>query len=236
MSAHPIDRLSEYIDGELTSAERAEIEDHLATCADCVALVADLRAVVAAAADVDDAPPANDLWPGIARRIEERGRTPRIVPLESRRAPRRLSFSIPQLIAASIAIAVLSAAGVWTTLREPDTGATSTPVVAEAPASSGGSTTLVSDDAEGSAVAYEEYEAAVDELERLLHELGDQIDPATRTAIDQNLTIIDAAIQQTRKALQENPNDLYLNTHLASTMQRKIDLLQGATRLARAST
>jgi hypothetical protein len=235
MSAHPIDRLSEYIDGELIAAEREEIESHLATCADCVALVADLRAVVAAAADVEDAPPATDLWPGIARRIEERGRTPRIVPLESRRAPRRLSFSIPQLIAASIAIAVLSAAGVWTTLREPDTGATSTPVVAEAPPAGNGNTTLVSDDA-GTSVAFEEYEAAVDELERLLNDLGDKIDPATRTSIDQNLTIIDAAIQQTRKALQENPNDLYLNTHLASTMQRKIDLLQGATRLARAST
>ena len=31
-------------------------------------------------------------------------------------------------------------------------------------------------------------------------------------------------------------DDVYLNTHLANTMQRKIDVLQGAARLARAST
>jgi hypothetical protein len=81
---------------------------------------------------------------------------------------------------------------------------------------------------------FAEYEAAVAELERLLDQAA--IDPELRRAIDENLTIIDEAIRQTRNALEADPDDVYLNTHLASTMQRKIDVLQDAARLARAST
>ena len=38
------DRLSEYIDDELTPAERVELEAHLATCRDCT--VEDRKSVV----------------------------------------------------------------------------------------------------------------------------------------------------------------------------------------------
>lgn len=236
MKAHPTETLSDYIDDELTLADRARIEAHLAACPECAELMSELRAVVAAAGAVDDAPPKADLWPGIARRIEASGRGPKVVALDSRRMPRRLTLSIPQLAAASVAIALLSAAAVWTALQEPESGAVRPPGVATAPAGTEAAGTLVSD--RGSAAvspAFDEYEGAVAELERLLDELGDRIDPATRHAIDENLAIIDGAIQQTRSALDEDPDDIYLNTHLANTMQRKIDVLQGATRLARAS-
>jgi len=237
MDAHPTEKLSEYLDDELTSAERARVEAHLSACAECAALVGDLRAVVAAARDVADAPPAADLWPGIARRIAERGRRPQVVPIESRTGPRRLTFSIPQLVAASLAVALLSAAAVWTALREPDTGVVGSPGVATAPADPSGAGALVSDGGSGGTpAAFAEYEAAVADLERLLDEIADDIDPESRRAIDRNLAIIDQAIQQTRGALEADPDDVYLNTHLASTMQRKIDVLQEATRLARAST
>lgn len=233
MNPHPTETLSEYVDDELTRAERGRVEAHLATCTECAGLVADLRAVVAAAGDVADAPPATDLWPGIARRIAERGRGPEVVPLESRRGPRRLTLSISQLVAASLAVALLSAAAVWTVLREPETGVVRAPE-ATAPTGTVGTGGLVSDTG-AEPLAFAEYEAAVAELERILDEMGDRIDPATRSAFDENLAIIDGAIRQTRRALESDPNDVYLNTHLANTMQRKIDVLQGATRLARAS-
>jgi hypothetical protein len=86
----------------------------------------------------------------------------------------------------------------------------------------------------GAPAGLTEYEAAVAELERLLDQAA--IDPEIRMAIDENLTIIDEAIHQTQRALEEDPDNVYLNTHLASTMQRKIDVLQDAARLARAST
>ena len=41
------ERLSAYLDGRMTSAERAELEQHLAECARCTAELAELRQVVA---------------------------------------------------------------------------------------------------------------------------------------------------------------------------------------------
>jgi len=247
MNGHPTEKLSEYIDGDLTAAERDRVERHLSSCSQCAGLVEDLRAVVSGAQAVHDAPPAADLWPGIASRLDPRDSAPRVVAIESRRGPRRLSFSIPQLAAASLAVALLSAGAVWMAIRDGGTAGPSTVAVGarseepitggvEEPVSGGveepitGST--VAD--RGAPAGLAEYEAAVAELERLLDQAA--IDPEIRMAIDENLTIIDEAIHQTQRALEEDPDNVYLNTHLASTMQRKIDVLQDAARLARAST
>lgn len=240
MNGHPIEKLSEYIDGELTAVERGQVERHLSSCSQCARVVEGLRAVVGAAQAVQDAPPASDLWPGIASRLEPRDSAPRVVALDSRRGPRRFSFSIPQLAAASLAVALLSAGAVWMAIRDGGPAGTSTVAVEEpitgfarAPSSEEPMTAVTV--AGGSAPeGFAEYETAVAELERLLDQAA--IDPEIRSAIDENLTIIDEAIRQTRNALEADPNDVYLNTHLASTMQRKIDVLQDAARLARAST
>jgi anti-sigma factor ChrR (cupin superfamily) len=246
MSAHPTEQLSEYVDDELSPRERVRIEAHLSECPECARLVDDLRAVVAAARSVEDAPPAADLWPAIAGRLEPRSGGPRVVPLDARRGPRRFSFSVPQLAAASIAIALLSAGAVWMAIRdgggavgptasaprseEPITGAVEEPISG----ATGETAPAVTVADRAAAVENDEYEAAVAELQRLLDEAA--IDPELRQAIDENLAVIDDAIRQTRRALEDDPDDVYLNTHLASTMQRKIDVLQDAARLARAST
>src|SRR5262245_6369060 len=69
-----IDRLSEYLDGELKPADRERLEGHLTSCATCTAALADLRLVVARARSLEDAPPATDLWPAIEARLEPRTR------------------------------------------------------------------------------------------------------------------------------------------------------------------
>src|SRR6266568_3296767 len=63
------DRLSEYLDDDLSSAEVTALEAHLAACASCRATLDELRRVVARARALDDRPPATDLWPGIATGI-----------------------------------------------------------------------------------------------------------------------------------------------------------------------
>ena len=50
--------------------------------------------------------------------------------------------------------------------------------------------------------------------------------------IEQNLAVIDKAIDQAQRALLADPANLYLNTHLAETMRRKLDLLRQAATLA----
>ncbi len=50
MSGHERERLAGFLDGELPAAERAEVEAHLAGCAECASLLASLAAVDEAAA------------------------------------------------------------------------------------------------------------------------------------------------------------------------------------------
>jgi len=76
-------RLSEYIDGELDSTERAGLEAHLATCGHCYATLGELQQVVARAKALTNAEPETDLWPDIKARLNP-SRRPGV-------APRRLA-------------------------------------------------------------------------------------------------------------------------------------------------
>src|SRR5205823_3753210 len=100
-------RLSEYVDGELDSAETAALEAHLETCGRCYATVGELRLVVARAKSLPDTPPANDLWAGIANEIR-RERLPDLRDRRDRLVRRRFSLTVGQLLAASIALMLVS--------------------------------------------------------------------------------------------------------------------------------
>jgi len=50
-------KLSEYIDGTLSAADRLAIERHLVDCAECRVILADLQTVVTEASALTDTPP-----------------------------------------------------------------------------------------------------------------------------------------------------------------------------------
>jgi hypothetical protein len=79
--------------------------------------------------------------------------------------------------------------------------------------------------------AAQSYGAAVADLERVLADGRGQLDSSTVRVIEQNLQAIDRAIAQAQRALEADPANLYLNTHLAETMRRKLDLLRQAAAL-----
>jgi anti-sigma factor RsiW len=218
------DRLSEYLDGELPEGERIALEAHLQTCSECSALIGDLRRVIRRARTLKQRVPGRDLWPGIARRIGVGAGEEEIVELDSgRRGARRWSFSLPQLAAAGIALMALSGGSVWL-LRSPVRSAAVHPVLtgpSNAPAIS----------VSGRRSASESYAAAVADLERVLAHGRGQLDSVTVRIIEQNLAAIDRAIGQAQRALDADPANLYLNTHLAETMRRKLDLLRRAAAL-----
>ena len=108
MSDQWTDRLSEYLDGEITGSERAFLEAHVERCEDCQETLAGLRRVVMRARSLEDRPPAADLWSGVAQRIGVPATRTVVLP-----ARRRFTFSLPQLLAAGIALAVFSASGAW---------------------------------------------------------------------------------------------------------------------------
>jgi hypothetical protein len=79
-----------------------------------------------------------------------------------------------------------------------------------------------------------QFNAAVTDLEQILREERDRLDPRTVLVIERNLKAIDDAIQEARMALNNDPANPYLNSHLADARRRKLDLLRHATTLASA--
>jgi anti-sigma factor RsiW len=214
------DRLSEYVDGELDRAARADAEAHLAACGRCAAMVEELRAVATRAAALPGLPPpATDLWPAIEARLA----TPRrILALPARGPGRRFSFTLPQLAAAALLLVMLSSASVWVALSRrpvaPSPATRTSPTAASA---------MVTAQPAGFEAAG--YDAAIADLQKVLAEHRSALDPATVKTIEQNLAIIDQATEQARKALAADPANPYLNGHLAEQLKRKMMVLRQAT-------
>lgn len=79
------------------------------------------------------------------------------------------------------------------------------------------------------------YDAAIAELERTLAEGRGKLEPRTLAVVEENLRIIDRAIADARRAIEADPKNIWLRSHLAANMKRKVDLLRSATLLATTS-
>ena len=77
-----------------------------------------------------------------------------------------------------------------------------------------------------------EYDAAVADLQRALQSGRGQLDPATVKIVEQNLAIIDQAVDDARRALAQDPANADLSGYLQETKRRKLDLLRHAAALA----
>ena len=210
-------RLSEYVDGELDSSERAALEAHLATCGQCYATLGELRQVVTRAKSLEDSPPTTDLWTGIAREIRREQTPARRVRL----VRRRFSLTVGQLLAASIALVLLSGGSAWLALRQGPTD-TPEPIAVTRPAGTRVASWTGSTD------------IAVGELEAALTQNEKRLDSTTVRIVRKNLAIINRAIAEARIALRNDPGNAYLNLHLADTMRRKVELLRRVNDMAAA--
>ena len=77
-----------------------------------------------------------------------------------------------------------------------------------------------------------QYDRAVADLERMLRDQRDKLDPRTVVVLERNLAVIDDAIRQAQEALDADPANTFLNSHLADARRRKIELLRRATSIA----
>ena len=221
MAEHLGERLSAYLDGELDGAALAAADAHLALCAECRAALEDLRLLERRARTLDDRPPERDLWAGIASRLAGDA-VPDVLPLRRR----RFAFSLPQLAAAGVAIVALSSgAAVLLTRGE------RAPSIAAAP----GSPLPAATASLASAKGIQSYDAAIRDLEATLAERRSSLDTATIRAVEQSLAIIDRAIRQAEAALAQDPNNMYLNNHLAHALDRKLEVLRRVTSMTTAS-
>jgi negative regulator of sigma E activity len=251
------DRLSDYLDGELSADEHRAVESHLHACMQCTAVLNDLKRVVARAQAAGDAarPPKADLWAGIAERIDAR-RAPAAgapaalldnVTAFHGRASRRIAFTLPQLAAAAIVVAAVSGGLVWQVaqragrpegLRDDRPASTATASPADPATSADVAQPFRAANADGTDVRVEtvgmadaQYDAAVADLEHALKTGRGRLDSSTIAIVEHNLQIIDQAINQAREALVGDPANTYLSSHLVEARRRKLDLLRRATAL-----
>ena len=231
MTRHWTDRLSEYLDGELPEGTRDKLEAHLADCPECSAVLDQLRGVVDSAHGLDDRLPGRDLWPEIARGIgaEEGGRAD-VIDFADRsgvRAPRLqgrkdgIRFTLPQLAAASLALALVSGSAAW--FLRPLT-------VSEVPVAEVAFETLVHR-ASTLVPQVVRYTGELAALEQMLQERRDDISPSTLLVVERNLTVIDRAISDALQALESDPENRYLEGHVTRAYERKVAYLRDATSL-----
>jgi hypothetical protein len=234
------DKLSDYLDDELPDGERKAVAAHLAECPGCASALEELQRVAAAAAALAAVRPRADLWSGIASRIGSPSWTGRTGSDAS--APRRFSFSLTELAAASLLLSALSGGTVAILMVHSgrvaaarDGSAAAAPVaVAVTPDAPGLLARMQPADDPGLvAVRFADgpYDAAVADLEHAMENGRRRIDGATFSVVEENLSIIDRAIAEARSALAADPSNGYLSGHLMEARRRKLALLRRAAAL-----
>ena len=233
MSEHlSLERTHDLIDGLLPSEAMARARRHMAECADCrerhamlSELTSDLRALPR------DATPPPEIWDSIARRIE--GTTPSAEPesadvlvlpgVPRPERVRRISFTIPQLAAASVALVAASAGLLWTATSRP-TG----PVADTPPAATAGTARFVAEETS--------YDTALDELMTIVETARPYLAPETLLALDQSIAEIDAAIEEIGTALASDPSSDLLQSMLVNQQRSKLRVLRQVATLTEAQS
>jgi anti-sigma-K factor RskA len=209
MSDHVTEQLDDFVDGRLDSGARANVEQHVESCADCRTAEQQLRALLRSAHELPrtiEPPPA--VWARIrARTIDERAQR------------RTLLWSLRYPLAAAAVVLMLLSSGLTALLllRQPELVATprSGPVAL--------------------AAADVEYNRTVRQLELALERQSPELDTATVRVVRENLRIIDQAIAEARAALERNPDNPGLSRLVSNSYQRKIKMLERTIRLSASS-
>ncbi|MEO8029503.1 MAG: zf-HC2 domain-containing protein [Gemmatimonadota bacterium] len=203
------DRLSAYADGTLAESDRAGVESHLTGCPRCQAELAWLQTL---AAQVSALPrgidPPEALWSQIA---------PRLNPVLRRTDVRIRPMT---LAAAAVALMVISAGltALWFNHRG-QTG----------PMASSGATPLVVP-----AVSSDQ-SVALASLVQQVQQLEASLPAGTRELVATQLKLIDAAIQESQAALAGHATSGSVERMLQARYQQRLELLEQARRVARAS-
>lgn len=242
---HWQERISEYLDGELTAAEAQRFEEHLASCGDCQSILSDLSVVIAQAGQLPLPQPPPAMWEHITQRLAAQGlSSPQSAnelrrepvasePAPALRAPTRRGLPMRWALAAGLVLAALSAGSGWW-LRGPQGEPAPRELELARPTLDAAPIVPVRMENLPPEVvsALADYAQSVTQLEAALERVADRMDPESYESIQGNLYTIDRAIFEAHAALNADPQSEYLNAHLANSMARKVRLLQQATRLA----
>ena len=201
-------RLNDYLDGALDAAEAERVRRHIGECESCAHEAEELAALKATVAGLPrEIRPGRDLrediWSEIAR---------------PRHTRTLWSMRFPLAAAAILLIAVTSVVtrALVTGTRDSQIGADYNNTIR-----------FASDDPRK---LQREYSDKVQELEMILRKSRGALAPETVRIMEENLRIIDRAINEAQAALASDPNSEMLVDLLRSAYERKLELLRQAAR------
>lgn len=242
------DRLSEYIDGELDAEQTRALEEHLESCGSCRGILHELRQVVQRAHAVEDFEPDEELWEAIAARIEERTievPEPRRAPRgpRSTRSARTVRLEVPQLVAAGLALMILSGALGWFARPRDESGALGPGADSPARVAEHNGSAVEFEPVDdglwresGTELAAVRWEEAVESQEAVYRQMRSQIDTTTVRVLEKNLGLLDRSIEEIKEARQEDPGNPLWNNRLADSLKRKLRLLRWASSISTRET
>jgi anti-sigma-K factor RskA len=220
--------INDYADDALAPAERADVERHLASCAECRALVDDFREIRRVAGSLDRREPPVRAWTRIERAIqlEAANRASRAEQDAGRPgtglvARVKASRSIWLGLAAAAVLVLATAVGLRLLPRaaRPD----------HPPAGSASSDAAQIEAELRQAEAH--YEKAIQGLEQIANAEKGALDPQTAATLQKNLSVIDQAISESRAALRAEPTSEPAQQSLIDSFKTKMGLLQDTVAL-----
>ena len=209
-------RLSLHADGDLPQGERELVETHLVTCEACRGLLRDLDRLRRASASLGAVTPPDHVWLQVAGRMRierpEAFRTP---------AQRERRAAMGQWLGLAAALVLITTGAYYFVRSTPPAAPQSNAVAAPTVES-------VSDEL---AEIMAGFDRTIQNLQRLAQSPDSQLDPVLAESLAHNMRVIEAAIQDSRTALEANPASEMARESLLDALQRKVTVLTATVNL-----
>lgn len=202
--------VSQYLDGDLDSKRRAQLQKHISACSDCRKLLQDFQEIVGHAQDISGPSSRTVTWGKIQARLEANPNLQQ-VPAFSRGKP-RLFFRWGYVWAAAAALLVVVGA---VTLGPRFAG--------RAPMASQLERMQYTLDKLDEAELH--YKKAIKALAEAVEAQGRQIDPQLAGVFKANLEIVNSSILACKQAVLSDPQNLEPRQFLLAAYKQKTDLL-----------
>ncbi len=218
--------LSDLIEGFVSSEDRNRIESHLNGCVACAEVRDDFVAIVAYChehrGEYDAVPNERALWLRISNTIEAEtlGRASENVPSGAsswfRLMNRSWQLSFGQLAAAVAAIALVVSIATVASMKQLSSGGSN---VQTAGVNFGTNTVSLED-------RYRQQQQAIAYWKDRVELNKARWSPEMRDTFDRNMTVIDAALNDSMKQLNQNPHDSVSEDILNAALNDKVALLK----------
>ncbi|MFQ5792062.1 MAG: anti-sigma factor family protein [Acidobacteriota bacterium] len=204
--------LDDFVDGSLSEHAQAELKAHLSQCEICREAVEDLRRIKDGARSLKRQTPPERVW----RQIAESGRDQHVGSTWKRYRPMVSARS--WAVAASVLLALgVGALLFWCRSSSPPAGedpaALANYIVAELQQ------------------AQQHYQNAIAGLEKIVQDDQEILDPELQTVLEENLSVIERAIAESRLAIQAQPASQVAQDSLLDALRDKLSLLQNTVLL-----